>query len=136
MADVFDPLPFEHKMWAEIDALAAAQAAVDEAQKRFREQRDAAHVAISQYGAALDRAGERVSHDVISRLYWDNRETVQPKPIHQAFAIKGGAAGVATVAGPSPETYPCPAGCDDWGTCAVQTRTLMVSRVASQPVAR
>ncbi|MET0887332.1 MAG: hypothetical protein ABWX92_12880 [Mycetocola sp.] len=113
MADDFDPLTFEHKMWVEVDALAAAQAAVDEAQKRFLEQRDAAHLAISQYGAALDLAGERVSRNVIARLYWDNRETVQPKPIHQAFAIKGGAAGVATMAGPSPETYPCPTGCGE-----------------------
>ena len=113
MADDFDPLPFEQKMWVEVDALAAAQRAVDEAQKRFLEQRDAAHLAISQYGAALDLAGERVSRDVISRLYWGNRDTVQPKPIHQAFAIKGGAAGVAMMAGPSPETYPCPTGCGE-----------------------
>ena len=113
MADDFDPLPFEQRMWVEVDALSEAQAAVDDAQKRFLEQRDAAHLAISQYGAALDLAGERVSRDVIARLYWDNRETVQPKPIHQAFAIKGGAAGVATMAGPSPETYPCPTGCGE-----------------------
>lgn len=113
MAEDFDPLPFEQRMWVEVDALSAAQAAVDEAQKRFLEQRDAAHLAISQYGAALDLAGERVGRDVISRLYWDNRDTVQPKPIHQAFAIKGGAAGVATMAGPSPETYPCPEGCGE-----------------------
>lgn len=111
MADDFDPLPFEQRMWVAVEALAAAQAAVDEAQKRFLEQRDAAHLAISQYGAALDLAGERVSREVIARLYWGNRETVQPKPIHQAFTIKGGAAGVASMAGPSPETYPCPDGC-------------------------